>query len=185
MRRNHLNILGHLRTITHHRHLVMLGCFRIGLIRQGLLHDLSKYTPTEFIPGAKYYLGNRSPNVKEREIRGYSTAWLHHKGRNKHHFEYWNDLNERHQYASVDPPKRYLAEMVMDRIAACKTYLGENYHPGSELEYLRRAVETPMMHPQTVANLEKIFTILRDDGEDAMCEHLRSMLKDAKLNGTY
>lgn len=38
--------LAHFRTITHHRHLVFLGCLRVGLIRQGLLHDLSKYSPS-------------------------------------------------------------------------------------------------------------------------------------------
>ena len=48
---------GHLKTITHHRHLVMRGCFRMGLIWQGLTHDLSKYSPTEFLAGVRYYQG--------------------------------------------------------------------------------------------------------------------------------
>lgn len=71
----------HFKTITRHRLLVMVNCFRIGLIRQGLTHDLSKYSPTEFWTGAKYYQGIRSPNAAEREKKGYSAAWLHHKGR--------------------------------------------------------------------------------------------------------
>ena len=70
----------HFKTITHHKLLVMDGCFRVGLFKQGLLHDLSKYTPTEFLVGAKYYQGDRSPNNAEREDIGYSSAWLHHKG---------------------------------------------------------------------------------------------------------
>ena len=81
----------HFKTITHHKILVAKGCFRIGLYRQGLLHDLSKYSPTEFRVGAKYYQGTRSPNNAEREEIGYSTAWMHHKGRHKHHYEYWKD----------------------------------------------------------------------------------------------
>lgn len=86
-----MNIWKHFCTINHHKILVMRGCFQVGLIRQGLLHDLSKYSPTEFIVGCRYYQGNMSPNNAEREAVGYSSAWLHHKGRNKHHLEYWID----------------------------------------------------------------------------------------------
>ena len=89
------NAWNHFRTITHHRLLVMKGCFQVGLYRQGLLHDLSKYTWTEFKTGVRYYQGDRSPNAAEKEIMGYSPAWLHHKGRNKHHFEYWTDVSTR------------------------------------------------------------------------------------------
>ena len=81
----------HFRTITYHRKLVRQNCFRVGLYRQGLMHDLSKYSPTEFLVGARYFQGDRSPNNAEREAKGYSSSWLHHKGRNKHHFEYWID----------------------------------------------------------------------------------------------
>ena len=73
-----MNIWKHFCTINHHKILVMRGCFQVGLIRQGLLHDLSKYSPTEFIVGCKYYQGNMSPNNAEREAVGYSSAWLHH-----------------------------------------------------------------------------------------------------------
>ena len=85
----------HFKTITYHKYLVAKGCFRVGLYRQGLLHDLSKYSPAEFLVGARYYQGNRSPNNAEREAIGYSSAWLHHKGRNKHHYEYWIDYSTR------------------------------------------------------------------------------------------
>ena len=82
----------HFRTITKHKRAVMQGCFKVGLYRQGLMHDLSKYTPEEFRTGVLYFQGNRSPNAAEKEELGYSRAWLHHKGRNKHHYEYWIDL---------------------------------------------------------------------------------------------
>ena len=85
--------LEHLKTINNHRRLVMELCFKVGLYKQGLLHDLSKYSPTEFLVGAKYYQGTRSPNAAEREEKGYSSAWLHHKGRNRHHLDYWIDYD--------------------------------------------------------------------------------------------
>ena len=87
------NFFGHLRTITKHRHMVIKHCKKAGILWQGLRHDLSKYSPTEFIPGVKYYTGTKSPNEGERIDKGYSVAWLHHKGRNKHHFEYWMDYS--------------------------------------------------------------------------------------------
>ena len=60
----------HLKTINHHKMLVMKGCFRVGLYKQGLLHDLSKYMPSEFLVGCKYYQGDVSPNNAEREATG-------------------------------------------------------------------------------------------------------------------
>lgn len=161
-----MHIWGHFKTITKHRLLVMMQCFRVGLIWQGLTHDLSKYSVTEFWQGAKYYQGNKSPNVAEREDKGYSIAWMHHKGRNKHHFEYWTDLKPgTRDYVPVPMPANYLVEMFMDRIAACKTYHGKDYTPADPLNYLNRAHETPLMHPQTLKELRFLLQMLQDRGE--------------------
>ena len=43
----------HFCTITKHRWKAREGCFRVGLYWQGLTHDLSKYSPTEFFVGVK------------------------------------------------------------------------------------------------------------------------------------
>ena len=106
----------HFKTINHHRYLVCCGCFKIGLYWQGLTHDLSKYSPAEFGVGARYWQGYRSPNNAEREAIGYSSAWLHHKGRNKHHYEYWIDysLNTGEILAGSRMPERYVVEMFID-----------------------------------------------------------------------
>ena len=104
----------HLKTITYHKILVARGCFKVGLYRQGIMHDLSKYSPTEFGVGIRYFQGTRSPNNAEREDIGYSSAWLHHKGRNKHHYEYWVDYSM-HIPGGMSPvamPDKYVAEMV-------------------------------------------------------------------------
>ena len=164
----------HFKTVHHHRALVRKGCFRVGLYWQGLTHDLSKYSPTEFLRGAHYYQGTRSPNAAEREEKGYSEAWMHHKGRNRHHYEYWTDMNpQTKRYEPVDMPRRYLVEMVMDRRAACMTYQGESYHPGSELEYLERSKERLLMHPETLRRLEYLLTMLRDRGEDETFRYIK------------
>ena len=175
-----MHIWGHLKTISHHRWLVMCGCFRVGLYRQGLTHDLSKFSPVEFWNGARYYQGTRSPNTAEREDKGYSLAWMHHKGRNKHHYEYWTDLDlKTKRYAPVPMPRRYFVEMVMDRIAACKTYHGKSYRDGDALEYLQRSTEAregSMMHPQTRRELDYVLTMLRDKGESETFAFLKSVV---------
>ncbi len=164
----------HFKTITKHRFLVMQGCFRVGLIWQGLVHDLSKYAPTEFWAGARYYQGVRSPNAAEREAIGYSKAWMHHKGRNKHHYEYWSDMSPlTRRYEPVEMPRRYLVEMVMDRRAACMTYQGKDYHPSSALEYFEASRERTLMHPQTQRQLAYILTMLAEQGEKRTFRYLR------------
>ena len=173
---------GHFKTITKHRHLVMWNCFRVGLIWQGLTHDLSKYSWTEFRAGVRYYQnGNRSPNAAEREACGYSTGWMHHKGRNKHHYEYWTDMNlDTRTYQPVPVPTRYLVEMLMDRIAACKVYRGDAYTDGSALDYLEHARETPLMHPDTTDKLRFLLTMLRDKGEKETFRFVRQVVLKGK-----
>lgn len=173
----------HLKTITHHRRLVRRGCFRVGLYWQGLTHDLSKFSPIEFWTGVRYYQGSRSPNTAEREEKGYSEAWMHHKGRNKHHFEYWTDINPAtRRYEPVEMPRRYLAEMVMDRIAACKTYQGSAYTDASPLAYLNRARESSCFNPTTFRQLHFLLTMLAEQGEDATFAYIRNtVLKNLPL----
>lgn len=171
----------HFVTITRHRWLVREGCFRIGLYWQGLTHDLSKYSPTEFLTGAKYYQGVRSPNAAEREEKGYSEAWMHHKGRNRHHYEYWTDMNKvTRRYEAIPMPRKYLAEMVMDRRAACMVYEGEKYHPSSALEYFLRSRERLLMHPQTMRELEYILTMLAEKGENETFRYLKQEVLKGK-----
>ena len=118
----------HFKTITRHRNKVILHCAKAGILWQGLFHDLSKYSPEEFIPGVIFYQGTRSPNEGEREEYGYSAAWMHHKGRNKHHFEYWTDYDPKtRQMEPVKMPLKYVKEMFCDRVAASKIYGGEKY----------------------------------------------------------
>lgn len=169
----------HFRTITRHRHKVIANCARAGILRQGLIHDLSKYSPTEFIPGAKYFQGTRSPNEKERELYGYSQAWMHHKGRNRHHYEYWNDYNPKtKQIENVEMPVKYVIEMFCDRVAASKIYNGKNYTDGAPFTYFCRIRGKHRMHPNTEALLEKLLVMLRDEGEEKTFAYIRSMKSD-------
>lgn len=174
-----MHVIGHFKTITSHKLLVMKYCFACGLYRQGLLHDMSKYSPTEFIPGCRYYQGNRSPNEIERMERGYSSAWLHHKGRNRHHLEYWIDYTTdgSHRMDGMKMPLRYVCEMVCDRVAASRIYLKERYTDASAWEYYARSRDHYLLHPDTRALLEQLLQMVRDEGQDKTFAYMRRLLK--------
>lgn len=174
-------LIGHFRTITKHRHAVIRNCRRAGILWQGLRHDLSKYSPTEFIPGVKYYVGTRSPNELERMDKGYSAAWLHHKGRNRHHFEYWSDYNPvERRVGPVKMPLRYVIEMVCDRMAASKIYLGDKYTDASALDYFVHGKSHRVIHPETSDLCERLLTMLADEGEEKTFAYMRHLLKENK-----
>lgn len=166
----------HFITITKHRGKVLVNCVRAGIPLQGLTHDLSKYSPAEFIPGAKYYLGSRSPNEGERAEKGYSSAWLHHKGRNRHHYEYWMDYSaETKRLEPVEMPLKYVKEMFCDRVAASKTYQGRAYTDSHPLEYYTRAKTRIIMHPKTAELLEKLLVMLKEKGEKETFKYIRKL----------
>ena len=173
--------LEHFKTITAHKIMVMRHCFAVGLYKQGLLHDLSKYSWTEFSMGAKYFQGNRSPNDAEREDKGYTLSWLHHKGRNKHHLEYWVDYNMKsHKNEPVEMPYNYVAEMYCDRLAASKIYNGDKYKQTDPLEYFVRRKSSRIIHPKTSDEIEKLLVITANEGEDAAFKCIRQKLKSQK-----
>ncbi len=180
------NIGSHFRTITEHKMLVMKYCFQVGLYRQGLLHDLSKYSAEEFWSGVYYYQGNRSPHAAAREIHGFSKAWLHHKGRNKHHFEYWIDytVNKEEGLAGHKMPLKYVIEMVMDRIAASKVYKGKEYTSRSPLEYYEREKPYILLHSETRALLERLLHMLAEKGEKRTFAYIRGLLRKESCGGT-
>ncbi len=170
-------LIGHFMTITTHRHAVIKNCFKAGIPVRGILHDLSKYSPTEFFEGVRNYQdGKRSPNEKSRELIGYSPAWLHHKGRNKHHFEYWTDYNPKERkIMPVKMPLIYVKEMFCDRVAASMIYQKEKYTSAFPLEYFLRGKDKRSIHPETSEIIEKMLRILAESGEDAAFSYIRQL----------
>ena len=167
----------HFKTITRHKLLVMHYCFRAGMYKQGLLHDLSKYAPVEFLVGCKYYQGDRSPNNAEREDTGISKSWLHHKGRNKHHFEYWIDYDVDGNstiLAGMKMPVKYVAEMFCDRVAASRIYNKDKYKDSDPLDYYIKGLGHYIMHPETDELLHNLLKMLADKGEEYTFAYIKA-----------
>jgi len=168
----------HFITITRHRHKVMRYCFACGLIWQGLTHDLSKYGPTEFWSGARNYLGTKSPHQEERLKKGYSEAWMHHKGRNRHHIEYWRDIDMKtHRYAPVKIPDRYVAECLCDRIAAAENYNRGSFDRRKVLEYYDREDPYLEKHPDTAKLLRSLIEMYVEKDKKETFEYVKAHLR--------
>lgn len=171
------NIKLHFQTITKHRHAVFINCCKAGIPLQGLFHDLSKYSLSEFIYGVIYFKGNKSPNEGEREAYGYSKAWMHHKGRNRHHFEYWTDYSlTEHKMMPVKMPLKYVIEMFCDRVAASMIYMKDGYTDGAPYEYFDGGRAKRTIHPETSAFLEKLLRMLAKRGGQYTFRYIRRYL---------
>lgn len=170
-------ILGHLKTIMTHRHYVKKFCFKCGLYKQGIFHDISKYSPTEFLSSIKYYTGNRSPIDNEKDIKGYSLAWFHHKGRNPHHWEYWIDNVGTYENRPARIPYKYVVEMICDWLAAGITYgkSKPNYNKPYDVpfNYYKKLVNVRIFHPDTKHLIEKFLESIEDVGINYFCETVR------------
>ena len=152
----------HTSLVLRHKFGVLKNCTRCGMFFRGLIHDLSKFSPTEFFESAKYYQGNRSPIGACRRATGMSRAWLHHKGRNRHHIEYWQDFE-----CAEHPlmPYKYAVECVCDKLAATKTYAGKNYDKSLPLEHWNRYGCRVAGNPRTLAFMEAVFIDVAAHGE--------------------
>lgn len=176
-----IRLYKHLATINHHRYEVMKNCFACGLYYQGLTHDLSKYSPSEFMESVKYFQGNRSPYMYEKEHFGFAPGWLHHKGRNKHHWEYWYDMIDG-KWQPLPMPYNYFVEMVCDRVAACKIYEKEKYTNASALNYFLSRKDALYMHPKTRQDLQQVLEDIAQNGEEKVFKDLKAEIKKWKLN---
>ncbi len=145
----------HFNLITRHKWKVLKLCCKAGIPFRGIVHDLSKYSPTEFLESLKYYTGTKSPITVARRTNGYSKAWLHHRGRNKHHAEYWYDPMSENSTPII--PYQYTVEMVCDYLAASLIYNGKNWTKDKPLQYWNKTKETIPMNSQNKAMLAEVF----------------------------
>lgn len=179
-----MKLIKHFCTITKHRFMVRKYCFKSGLYMQGLLHDISKYSFSEFFLGVKYYTGKRSPIGYERREKGYSKAWLHHKGRNKHHPEYWVDLSiEEKEYKPIPMPLKYIGEAFCDHLAASKVYNKKDFKPQMVLDYYYNKEKYFLpMHEITQKAFEFLLNFYIENGEKETFKYIKKHYRKKDSN---
>lgn len=110
-----------------HKWFVMIECFKMGLYFRGIIHDLSKFYPVEFIAYSKHFCGNINKgrdktgnyNPFENSSEEFKRAWLHHAHHNDHHWQYWflETCNEEIVYPMNED---CIKEMLCDWVGAGK-----------------------------------------------------------------
>lgn len=169
--------VSHFKTITKHKFYVMKFCFKCHLFKRGLLHDLSKYSPIEFCTSVKYYTGNRSPIDNEKDVKGYSLAWQHHKGHNPHHWEYWIDNVGTRENKAGRIPYNYVVEMICDWLAAGIVYSKKNpdYNEPYDVprKYYNAHTHERIFHKDTQKLIEFFLDIIARDGINDFCRVAR------------
>jgi hypothetical protein len=174
----------HLKTITKHKYLVTKYCFKSGLYWQGIKHDLSKYSATEFGASAKYFQGTRSPINYAKETYGYSIAWQHHKGHNAHHWEYWVDWSQGKEYV-IRMPLNYAYELVCDYLGAGQAYNSKDWNQNMPLEYFMKVLSNIRMHSETVYLVKEIFIDISLHGVDYACLKMKKKEYQYSRNGNF
>ncbi len=170
----------HFKTVCKHKWIVFKECCACGIFWQGLVHDMSKFGFTEFVASARHFQGDRSPIDAEKEAIGYSMAWLHHKGHNKHHWEYWTDFDKDGQVVANRIPFKYIVEMVCDWIGAGKTYSKEKWTQDEPLNYFDKVRPGRHFHPETEKVIVTLLGIIKHCGLDDFHKLCREMIKENK-----
>ena len=163
----------HFKTVRKHRKMVREECKSCGISWQGKIHDLSKYSRVEFFASAKYFQGDKSPIEVEKAKKGYSEAWLHHKGRNKHHWEWWTDFDDKGNVIANKIPSEYVIEMICDWIGAGKVYGQGQWTQEEPLNYYNKVREGRHFHPETEKLIVTLLEIIRDKGLERFHEVCR------------
>lgn len=170
----------HLRTVNKHRRYVRRNCFKLGLYKQGVLHDLSKYSPAEFITSARYFQGDRSPIDAEKEAKGYSLAWQNHHNKNKHHWEYWTDFDNKGNVTAAKMPFKHVLEMACDYIGAGMAYEGKDFTKCSPLNYVEARMHARHYHPDTLALLVLLLRMVAVHGVKEGLKKIRRQKRGIK-----
>ncbi|MCY9697340.1 DUF5662 family protein [Paenibacillus alginolyticus] len=139
--------------IMNHKLNVLIECWKEGLYFQGVIHDFSKFSPAEFFPYAKKFYSGK-PLVLDEELN-WKYAWLRHKRKNKHHWEYWvinPNTNE-----ALPMPKKYVIEMVCDWRSFSRKW-------GKKVkESTLNLTDSIVVHPETKRELELMTSPQRTD----------------------
>lgn len=135
----------YLRYVIIHKWFVLLACWRRGLWWQGIIHDWSKFLPSEWFAYADFFYGFKpTDNDRSRAIAvlgydpypshqtiadrrfAFDVAWLKHQHRSPHHWQHWVLREDSGATLTLEMPKRYAMEMICDWEGAGRAITGRS-----------------------------------------------------------
>lgn len=157
-------------TIVHKWHVYHAGR-RLGVGRwQLLIHDLSKFRPTEFVPYGKFFYSKPGASWLKADIdqsfkMQMREGWLRHIQRNPHHWQYWCLINgasvvashgttvETNPIEALPMPRRYVREMLADWMGAGRAYQGEFPKSVADWKWWHENKDNIILHPSSREHL--------------------------------
>lgn len=106
-----------------------------------LIHDWSKFLPSEWVPYAEYFYGG--PHTPEGSA-AFDRAWLKHQHRQPHHWQHWLLRLDDGGVRVLDIPDAFLREMVADWMGAGRAITGRW---AVQEWYLRQRTRLELSHP--------------------------------------
>lgn len=151
--KSHLKYLAY---VLRHKWFVLLASWKYGCLWRGLVHDLSKFYPSEWFPYVEYFYGTRTQGGRDIVVeRRFDVAWLHHQRRNPHHHQYWLLKRDDGSLEALEMPEEYVREMVADWEGA-----GRAIHGKCEcVEWYEKEKDKMLLHFSTRALVEDLLGI--------------------------
>jgi len=161
--------LKYFKYLCHHKWYVFKECWRLGISWRGLIHDWSKFLPSEWFPYVEYFYGDFGINNKcpakwvehpyekincSIVSRNFDIAWLYHQKRNKHHWQYWVLLQDSEETKYLEIPQKHLLEMAADWIGASKTIRGKD---AKAIEWYNKVKEQTFLNEKTRIKFERLL----------------------------
>ena len=169
------------KTILRHKKYVFIECAKCGIFWQGVKHDLSKFSKEEFEASAMFYANGKYGEKTDEIKRAYSQAWLHHKGVNPHHWEWWIDFGKRGEIVVNKIPYKYVVEMVCDWVGAGRVYEKEEWKQDAPLNYYNKVRDGRYFDPDTEVLIMRFLTCIKDKGLD----EFHKMAKNKTIKKSY
>jgi hypothetical protein len=150
-----------------HKWYVFVECCKLGIPWLGIIHDWSKFLPSEWIPYARYFYGDYPDwqkmdawaksyyfgPTKQSVEHDFDVAWLHHQHRNKHHWQRWlltlDSARSDGKLIALPMPDKYRREMLADWRGAGRAY----GNPDTAQWYLQNR-EQITLHSETRRRVE-------------------------------
>jgi hypothetical protein len=174
----------HLWVVIKHKSNVLYYASKLGIFWTGLVHDLTKFSPTEFNRSVKYFHGKKSPTIVERASHdNFSYICVAHTGRNKHHWQYWVDYT-RWEIVVNKIPFRHALEYVADVLSASKVYNPKDFNFMVAHDYFKEHSKTYLMHPATKEFILWCIKEAHDNGFKAVKKKI-SKAKYIEISNKY
>jgi len=161
-----------------HKWYVFIECYKLGIVWQGITHDLSKFLLDEMIPYAKHFYGEKTKESKEQFLDSFRLLCK----RNKHHWQYWCDK-------SLSQPKdienQYILKMMADWRAMGKTVGSspQEWYEENKNKIVVTLINNIQFHRENIPKLNSIKTLNPNCHEYPVNGYIQDGLDKAGLSG--